>query len=281
MTPFPYAMAAIDIDDTLVGPDKKIGEQNRKAVKRLQDLGCRVILASGRRHSNMLPYCDELGLNDFIVSCQGARVEHARKGQRLRLAALPRSATSSLVAEGISRGFTVMLWLTEGVFAQAHTSWVDVYHEESGDVVTITDLDALLDHPAEKVIWASDPARLLAVEPEIKERHEGRLSVLITNDWYLEMTALDAHKADAVAAVAAAAGIPREAVLAFGDGNNDVTMLSWAGCGVAMPHGRASAKAAARLVAPDGDPEAALARAVSQLTAGYAALPRATERLLA
>ena len=281
MTPFPYAMAAIDIDDTLVGPDKKIGEQNRKAVKRIQDLGCRVILASGRRHSNMLPYCDELGLNDFIVSCQGARVEHARKGQRLRLAALPRSATSSLVTEGISRGFTVMLWLTEGVFAQAHTSWVDVYHEESGDVVTITDLDALLDHPAEKVIWASDPARLLAVEPEIKERYEGRLSVLITNDWYLEMTALDAHKADGVAAVAAAAGIPREAVLAFGDGNNDVTMLSWAGCGVAMPHGRASAKAAARLVAPDGDPEAALARAVSQLTAGYAALPRAAERLLA
>ena len=281
MTPFPYAMAAIDIDDTLVGPDKKIGEQNRKAVKRIQDLGCRVILASGRRHSNMLPYCDELGLIDFIVSCQGARVEHARKGQRLRLAALPRSATSSLVTEGISRGFTVMLWLTEGVFAQAHTSWVDVYHEESGDVVTITDLDALLDHPAEKVIWASDPARLLAVEPEIKERYEGRLSVLITNDWYLEMTALDAHKADGVAAVAAAAGIPREAVLAFGDGNNDVTMLSWAGCGVAMPHGRASAKAAARLVAPDGDPEAALARAVSQLTAGYAALPRAAERLLA
>jgi hydroxymethylpyrimidine pyrophosphatase-like HAD family hydrolase len=75
--------------------------------------------------------------------------------------------------------------------------------------------------------------------------------------------------------VAASAGISREAVLAFGDGHNDVSLLSWAGLGVAMPHGRASARAAARVVGTDGDPESALARAVDLIAAGFADSPTA------
>jgi Cof subfamily protein (haloacid dehalogenase superfamily) len=271
-TPFPYALAAIDIDDTLVGPDKTIGRENRRAVKKLQNLGCRVILASGRRHANMLPYCEELGLDDYIVSCQGARVEHPRTGQVLRRASLAPADTSSLVSEGLDRGHTVLLWLAEGVFAQAETRWVDVYRGESGnDTVAVADLRTLSDRPTEKVVWAADPALIAEAYADLGERYEGRLSVTVTSDWYLEVTALQAHKADGVAAVAASAGIAREAVLAFGDGHNDVSLLSWAGLGVAMPHGRASARAAARVVGTDGDPESALARAVDLVAAGFVA----------
>ena len=64
---FPCRLAAVDIDDTLVGPDKQIGEANRAAVQRLRGLGCRVVLASGRRHENILPFHRELGLDDFLA----------------------------------------------------------------------------------------------------------------------------------------------------------------------------------------------------------------------
>jgi Cof subfamily protein (haloacid dehalogenase superfamily) len=271
---FPYALAAIDIDDTLVGPDKTIGLENRRAVEKLRELGCRVILASGRRHANMLSYCEELGLDDYVVSCQGARVEHPRTGQVLRTASLDPADTSALVAEGLERGHTVLLWLAEGVFAQAETAWVDVYRGETGnDPVSIADLRALSDRPAEKVVWAADPAQIAEAHAELDGRYDGRLTVTVTNDWYLEVTAREAHKADGVAAVAASAGIAREAVLAFGDGHNDVSLLSWAGLGVAMPHGRASARAAAKVVGTDGDPESALARAVDLVAAGFAGAP--------
>ena len=49
MTSFFYRLAAVDIDDTLVGQDKCISEPNRKAVQALRKLNCEVILASGRR----------------------------------------------------------------------------------------------------------------------------------------------------------------------------------------------------------------------------------------
>ncbi len=78
---FPYALAAIDIDDTLVGPDKKIGWENRRAVEQLQSLGCRVVLASGRRHANMLPFCHELGLDDYVVSSQESELNTCERGK--------------------------------------------------------------------------------------------------------------------------------------------------------------------------------------------------------
>ncbi|WP_165219955.1 Cof-type HAD-IIB family hydrolase [Aquisphaera insulae] len=269
---FPYALAAIDIDDTLVGPDKRIGRANRRAVKRLQDLGCRVILASGRRHANMLPYCEELGLDDYVVSSHGARVEHPRTGEVLHRAWLAPEVAASLVAEGLDRGHTVMLWLEGGIFVQAETHWVDAYRQATGnDHVTVADLRTLSNQPAEKVTWSAVPARIAADFAELSARRDPRVYAMITDDWSLELTAAEAHKADGVAAVATSAGIPREAVLAFGDGNNDVSMLSWAGLGVAMPHGRPSARAAARVVAAHGDPESALARAVDHIAAGFPA----------
>jgi hydroxymethylpyrimidine pyrophosphatase-like HAD family hydrolase len=57
-------------------------------------------------------------------------------------------------------------------------------------------------------------------------------------------------------------GIPREEVIAFGDGNNDVPLLEWAGMSVAMAHGREGARRAAKKVSPPGDPGTAVARAL-------------------
>ncbi len=172
MTNFPYALAAIDLDDTLVGPDKTIGRENRRAVEKLRHLGCRVILASGRRHANMLPYCDELGLDDYVVSCQGARVEHPQDRAESSVASrlLPTTPRSSCPKDW-SRGYTVLLWLAEGVFAQAETEWVSAYRAETGnDLVSIADLRALADQPAEKVVWAADPEKIAEAYAELGGR---------------------------------------------------------------------------------------------------------------
>ena len=267
---FPFALAAIDIDDTLPGPDGLIGVENRRAIGLLRDLRCRVMLASGRRHANMLPFCDDLGLDEYVVSCQGARVEHSSSGEVLRRACLSPDETLAVVTAGLERGHTVLLLLADGVYAQAETPWVDTYLRESGDVpVTITNLSALARTPAEKVVWAAAPSEIAGAADEATARYDGPLTVMVTNDWYLEFTASGATKAAGVASVASAIGIPRERVLAFGDGNNDVPLLGWAGLGVAMPHGRPAACRAAGLVGPEGDPESALARAVDSVVQCY------------
>lgn len=268
---FPYKLAAIDIDQTLVGPDKRIGSANRRAVRQLMDRGCRVILASGRRHDNMLPYHRELGLEGFVVSAQGALARHETKGQVLHEAHLPPMDVVELIGQGLARRLTVMHWSHHGVAANDHTRWIDRYIEDCQDPVAVLDLSGLFDCPAEKIVWGADPEVLAALLPEVRRRYGGRFQITLTDDFFLEFNAPAATKAAGVAAVARYYGIEAGQVLAFGDGNNDVPMLAWAGLGVAMSHGRPAARAAAGLTAPDGNPESSLARAVGVILADHPA----------
>jgi hypothetical protein len=269
-TDFPYRLAAVDIDDTLVGPDKRIGAANRAAVQQLRRRGCRVVLASGRRHANMLPFHRELGLDDYVVSCQGAVARHGVTSEVLHQALLPVADAGEVVAEGHERGLTVMYWAADGVFARQRSRWIDKYSADcQGDPVTLLDVESLAHRGAraEKIVWGAEAEIIAAIEPEMRRRYDGRLVVMATDECFLEFTSPAATKAAGVAAVAGRFGIDRRHVLGFGDGNNDVSLLEWAGLGVAMPHGRPAARAAADRVAPRGDPESALSRAIAAIIA--------------
>lgn len=268
MTPevFPYQLAAIDIDDTLVGRDKQISPENRAAVQSLQALGCRIILATGRRHANALSNARRLGLEDFVVSTQGARAEHTGTGEVIHAATLSPGDAEALIRDGIARGFTILLWLKDGIVAQGADRWIEHYYEEThDDPVTLADPLTFLDQPAEKVVWLDETEALLRAQEGVARDAEGRYNALMTTNHSLEFTAPRANKDDGVAAVARYYGIPREAVLAFGDGNNDVSMLAWAGMGVAMAHGRPAAQEAADFVTTEGNHESALARGIGEV----------------
>ena len=266
MSSFPYKLAAIDLDDTLLGPDKKVGQANRAALERLRALGCDVILASGRRHDNMLPFYRDLGLGGYAVACQGASAKHVRTGSFVHHAPLDPAMAAEVTDAGLRRNLTVMYWSSRGVCASQRSPWVQRYEADCGDAVPIVDDVRAVTHcPAEKVIWAGEPHAILALAPEMQRRYRDRLNVLTTDDWFLEFTSVRASKATGLAAVAETYGVAREETLAFGDGNNDVPMLEWAGLGVAMSHARPSAKAAADIVASAGDPESSFARAVEEV----------------
>jgi hydroxymethylpyrimidine pyrophosphatase-like HAD family hydrolase len=155
-----------------------------------------------------------------------------------------------------------MHWSSQGVCASERSPWVQRYEADCHDPVPVGDVRAVQHKPAEKIVWGAEPPLIAALAPQIQRRYQGRLNVIVGDDWFLEFSSPGATKAMAVAAVARSAGVEPEEVLAFGDGNNDVSMLEWAGLGVAMSHARPSARAAATMVAPDGDPETSFARAV-------------------
>jgi hypothetical protein len=171
---------------------------------------------------------------------------------------------------GLSRGVSVLHWAGRGVLTQEQSRWTDRYTSDCSDPVAITDLRALRDEPAEKVVWGAEPGVITALAPEMRRRYRGRMVVTVTDDWFLEFAATGATKAAGVAAIADRYGIEQGEVLAFGDGNNDAALLAWAGLGVAMSHGRPAAQAAAKMVAPEGDPESGLARAVEVVLEAHA-----------
>jgi hydroxymethylpyrimidine pyrophosphatase-like HAD family hydrolase len=165
----PYRLAAIDIDDTLVGPDKLISEPNRRAVVLLRELGVRVLLASGRAHDNMLQFHRLLGLDDYMVSAQGALVKHAETDEILYERPIAAALSRQLIEEGAALGVTVLCFGHHGVYVQRQDHWTQAYqHDSNAGAVRVVDLSAALpEGTVLKVIWAADPERIDALAPEI------------------------------------------------------------------------------------------------------------------
>jgi hypothetical protein len=149
---------------------------------------------------------------------------------------------------------------------QTSDEWTALYNARTGTpLVTVPDLRELRGDEPLKILWVNSAERIAQLQREMIVSVAGTLDTVITDAEYLEFTAVGVTKSVGIAAVAKRYDIAQNEVLAFGDGNNDVSMLKWAGMGICMDHGRDSAKAAADLVAPEGDPASSFARAVAMV----------------
>ena len=260
----PYRLAVLDLDDTLLGPDKFISEENGEAVRRLRKAGVHCLLASGRRHENMLRFHRQLGLNGPVVSSNGALVKIAETHEILAQKTLPEALAAAVVEEGLRRGITMNYYHADGhLLANAKSPWMSLYEERTGSHSTLDDdLTQYQGTKALKLIWIDSPDRIAALYAEMDLLYGDKLAIVVTDPEYLEFMAPGVNKAEGVSVAATRLGIAPSEVVAFGDGNNDVEMLRWAGLGVAMSHARSAAKEAADRIAPPGNPETDLARAV-------------------
>src|ERR1700760_4142108 len=101
----------------------------------------------------------------------------------------------------------------------------------------------------------------------VAKEYAGRLDTVVTEPEFIEFTLPGVNKSSALAALAKHLHVSQAQTLAFGDGNNDVAMLKWAGLGIAMDHAKEGAKGAADVVAAAGDPATSFARAVDAVFA--------------
>ncbi len=263
---FPYRLAAVDLDDTLLGPDKIISMANADAVQRLRDVGVTVLLASGRRHENMVRFHQQLGLQGTIISCNGAQVRDAETDEVFQQTLLPAKRAAHVVEMGNALGLTQNYYHTDGaVYVREKNEWTTLYEQRTGsEVVAVGDLNRFQGDCVLKLIWIDSPQRIAALQKDVRDKYTD-LYVTGTDPEYLEFMEAGVNKAAGIAVVADHLGVSQSEVVAFGDGRNDVPMLQWAGCGIAMADASEPVRQAADRVAPRGSPETSFARAVDLL----------------
>jgi hypothetical protein len=264
---FPFRLAAIDLDGTLLGPDKNIGPENAAAVQRLRDNGVMVIIASGRRHQNSVRFQRQLGLSGPIIACQGGLIRDGESGNVVEAHFLPQNVTRQIISDAEGNDIQPIYYHLDHLYVPEHNNrWIDLYESRVGERAEVLPaLEQLDGRRALKIVWYGDPVTLAKVRPEMTVRYSDKADVFSTERENLEFMPRGINKATALAKVAGEYGIRQGEVMAFGDGENDVAMLTWAGMGVAMAHGNQSAIKAAKRVSPSGPPESAFARAVDSL----------------
>ncbi|MDR3616486.1 MAG: HAD family hydrolase [Candidatus Obscuribacterales bacterium] len=262
-----YRIAGIDLDDTLLDGNKNISPQNAAAVRMLESRGVKVVPTSGRVHQHITRYHRELGLTGPIVGCDGASV---RVPYRRTLHELTLQPSVSLDILQTAKDFrvTALAFYRDGIRVTSLHDWndnMDRHRRELGRFVKRGTVSKVGNRDLQKIlIFCEDRERLTAFEHMASLKHRG-FCTEVRNTQTIEYTTSGVTKVTGLQKICALESIDPSQVLFFGDGNNDVDALRWAGCGVAMHHGTEAARQAARFIAPETDPSVNLAAAIAMV----------------
>ena len=115
------------------------------------------------------------------------------------------------------------------------------------------------------------PSKMIAIElhdhdkqerfrKALQELTKGKLTLLYSNPYYMEIFPSEAGKGSAVKRLADILGIPVENTYAAGDEQNDISMIEAAGCGIAMINGTDLVKKSADVITSEDNNHDGLAR---------------------
>ena len=260
-----YRLLVSDVDGTLVDKQKRLTPATIDAVRRLRAGGMRFTVISARPRSGIMPIADALEIDGPMAAFNGGIVFHRDGRVNSHDVIDPELARGSLE---LARGAPVDIWVfADDRWYSSTDQGVHVEHERIASnqaPVLGDDVSGLMDR-ADKITFVSDePAVLKALHERIDARFASRATVAQSQTYYLDITALTANKGDGVAALAGAAGVPLEQVVAIGDQNNDLPMLTRAGLAVAMGNAPTNVQAEADHVTAGNDADG-VAQAIDTL----------------
>ncbi|HZT40660.1 MAG TPA: Cof-type HAD-IIB family hydrolase [Chthonomonadaceae bacterium] len=240
MPPLPYRLCAIDLDDTLLGPDHQISARNARAVAAAIAKGVTVVLASGRMHESTLIFARQLGLDTPVISYHGALVKHARTGEVWWHERLPGDLGAVVLDYCSEHSLHLNFYLNDHLYVAAYTPWIKLYHERtSSPFEVLPDFYVTLRGAAPtKLIIIDTPETTDRLLPYFQDLFADSLYITKSNVEYLEFTSPNVNKGRALEMVAHRFGFTAADTIAFGDSWNDVPMLQWAGLGVAVGNAR-------------------------------------------
>ncbi len=247
----------MDVDGTLTNSKKQITPKTKEMLIAAQNKGIKLVLASGRPVSGLIGLAKELEMekhHGLLVSFNGSKVVDCQTKEVLFNQTM-RIEDAREVLEHM-KNFKVYPMIDKGnyLFVNDVYKGMITYQNEKIDIIQyearggnfklceIEDLSSFVDFPLNKILTAGDPEYLNEHYQDMMEPFKERLNCMFTAPFYFEFTAKGIDKAKALDSVLKPMGFQQEEMVAFGDGDNDATMLSYAGIGVAMDNAQDSLK---------------------------------------
>jgi Cof subfamily protein (haloacid dehalogenase superfamily) len=215
-----------------------------------------VVLVTGRMFQSVRRYALEAGIDDPVVCYQGAVVAEPQSGKWLRHVPIPLDLAREAVAALHEEGFGMNCYVNDELYVAEITpgarQYADFQHLE---LHVVGDLLEWLREPPTKLVVIDDPIVLDGLEELMKARFDGRMYISKSLPYFLEFASPNVTKAAGLDFLADHLGFAPDRTIAFGDGENDVELVAWAGYGIAVANAHERVKAVADFVCPPVDDE--------------------------
>jgi Cof subfamily protein (haloacid dehalogenase superfamily) len=249
-------LLALDLDGTLLNSRGEISETNKNAIRRAEEKGVLVTIATGRRFRDALPVGLELELNAPLITHNGALLKYAQTLETVAVSIIPNDTIREILRVGKEfggdallsadpKGKGVLLYdrvSDENVPLQKYIEWSKRLHgaEAEEAVHHVENLeDILSETETVHVSFSGACVPMAELEMILRSELKSCVNVLTTVYTHLNFTLIDilppdASKGVAVEKLAALNKLRSENVMVMGDNFNDLEMLEYAGTAVLM-----------------------------------------------
>lgn len=256
---YPFKLIALDMDGTLLRPDKTIHPDTAVDIAAAAAAGIEPAYCTGRSPVELLPYVEELPSMRYAIALSGAYVFHLESGCIFERR-IPQELVLRLAEEEKRHGAMVHLLLSDRLVMRADliprmpefhmSAYQALYERIATGVPDLT--DEILRHSGVHKVnlcFRSPEDRQMAFET----LQDLPLSFVFTEETMLEASAAGVSKAEGLRALAAHLGIPVSGTMAIGDSNNDISVLTAAGFSVAMKNAEETVAALCDAVTDDNE----------------------------
>ena len=265
-----YKLLVLDVDGTLLNDEREISKRTLAALLKVQQMGVRIVLASGRPTYGLMPLAKTLELGNyggFVLSYNGCQIIKAQNGEILFERRINPEMLPYLEKKARKNGFAIFTYHDDTLITDSPDNEY-IKNEallNNLKIIREDEFSTAIDFAPCKCMLVSDKEKaLIGLEQHWEKRLAGTLDAFRSEPYFLEVVPCGVNKANTLGALLEHLGVTREEVIAVGDGVCDVTMLQLAGMGVAMGHSQDSVKVCADYVTTSNE-EDGVALAVEKL----------------
>ncbi|MCT4618432.1 MAG: Cof-type HAD-IIB family hydrolase [Marinisporobacter sp.] len=228
-----YKAVISDLDGTLLNKDHQISDYTKETIQKVVEKGIKFFIATGRHHMDASYIKKELELDTTLISANGSRVHQAE--EEIFACDLEEEIVEKILRMDVEEDIYKNIYQGNKWLAEREMEWVKEFNNDSGFFYELADFKGLKEYHAAKIFFiCEEHERLVPVKEKIEEKFKGELNIAFSLPQCLEIMAKGVSKGDALKKVLKKYDIYPEEVVAFGDGFNDLEMLTVAGKGLVM-----------------------------------------------
>ena len=271
-TALPYSIIALDLDGTLTNSEKNITPRTFDALMKAQREGVRLVLASGRPTFGIAALANQLQLADYggyVLSYNGGRIIDWSEKTVIFSQVVDQKLVPILYDFAEKAQLPIVTYLPDAILASKNEG--EYLAEEArinGMPIVVApnfvEEAMQIAGGSTKFLIPGEPELLIQLESEMKAALSEQMEVFRSAPFFLELPPKGIDKAQSLQRLLTHLGLERESLMAFGDGFNDLSMIQFAGQGVAMANAVEEVKSIADFVTTSNE-EDGIAHALEQL----------------
>ncbi len=236
-----YKIVVTDLDETLLNDEHQISEKDIETIKKMTQMGIKVVVATGRGFNTCRATLQDMGLLDldeqYIISFNGGIISEVKTDRILDRNCLDFPLASWLYHKGFEEGLCTHVYTITNTYIYNYVveerdyvggrMFIDEYFDDN--------IDFLRDTPITKCLFMDlNLDNLYRLEKVIKEEIGDQVEYSYSSNRYLEFNPPHINKGVALVKLAKLLGVDIKDTIAVGDNVNDLSMIKSAGLGIGV-----------------------------------------------